>query len=95
LFDYRRRIVERTAVLLDKYEMMRFNMNTGMMMSTDTGRLASHYYIRSDTVEVCLFFFVYDNIFVCFTDYCSWGFSCEINGCNESSGYYKFIMSCT
>nr|KAG5694899.1 hypothetical protein BaRGS_029516 [Batillaria attramentaria] len=37
---------------LDKARMARFEERTGFMYSTDLGRIASHFYIKYDTVEV-------------------------------------------
>ncbi|XP_025099015.1 LOW QUALITY PROTEIN: activating signal cointegrator 1 complex subunit 3-like [Pomacea canaliculata] len=37
---------------LDKARMVRFDESTGYMHPTDTGRIASHFYIKYDTVEV-------------------------------------------
>ncbi|KAK7480723.1 hypothetical protein BaRGS_00027984, partial [Batillaria attramentaria] len=37
---------------LDKARMVRFEERTGFMYSTDIGRIASHFYIKYDTVEV-------------------------------------------
>ena len=34
--------------------MIRFDERTGYMFATDLGRTASHFYIKYDTVEVCL-----------------------------------------
>jgi activating signal cointegrator complex subunit 3 len=37
---------------LDKAHMVRFDERTGYFASTDQGRIASHFYIKYDTVEV-------------------------------------------
>ena len=37
---------------LDKARMVRFEEKTGFLHSTDLGRIASHFYIKYDTVEV-------------------------------------------
>ena len=37
---------------LDKAQMVRFDERTGYFASTDLGRIASHFYIKYDTVEV-------------------------------------------
>ena len=37
---------------LDKAQMLRFEERTGFLYSTDLGRIASHFYIKYDTVEV-------------------------------------------
>ena len=39
---------------LDKAKMVRFEERTGFLHSTDLGRIASHFYIKYDTVEVGL-----------------------------------------
>ena len=39
---------------LDKAKMVRFDERTGYFSSTDLGRIASHFYIKYDTVEVAL-----------------------------------------
>ena len=38
--------------------MVRFDENTGYFFSTDLGRIASHFYIKYDTVEVSVVVFV-------------------------------------
>ena len=37
---------------LDQARMVRFDERTGYFASTDQGRIASHFYIKYDTVEV-------------------------------------------
>ena len=37
---------------LDKAHMIRFDERTGYLHSTDLGRIASHFYIKYDTMEV-------------------------------------------
>ncbi|KAK9503226.1 hypothetical protein O3M35_011843 [Rhynocoris fuscipes] len=48
----RRELIEVAAKALDKAKMVRFNIRTGDLSITDLGRIASHYYIKYDTVEV-------------------------------------------
>ncbi|XP_073996642.1 activating signal cointegrator 1 complex subunit obelus isoform X2 [Rhodnius prolixus] len=51
--DYRRReLIEVAAKALDKARMVRYNIRTGDLAITDLGRIASHFYIKYDTVEV-------------------------------------------
>jgi len=57
LIAYRRRLIKAAAKRLDLYKMLRFNEVTDYFHPTDLGRIASHYYIKSDTIEVCCFFF--------------------------------------
>ncbi len=45
-------LIKAKARLLDKAKMIRFDERTGYMYSTDLGRIASHFYIKYDTVEV-------------------------------------------
>jgi activating signal cointegrator complex subunit 3 len=54
LQQYRIELLERVAINLDRREMIRFNMTRGTFQSTDTGRLASHYYISANTIEMFL-----------------------------------------
>lgn len=54
LQQYRIELLERVAINLDRREMIRFNMSRGTFQSTDTGRLASHYYISANTIEMFL-----------------------------------------
>ena len=51
---YRRQIIETAAKKLDQYQMIRFDERTQQFESIDLGRIASHYYINSETVEVSL-----------------------------------------
>ncbi len=48
----RRDIIVDTARRLDKAKMIRFDERTGYMHATDLGRTASHFYVKSDTVDV-------------------------------------------
>lgn len=51
LENYRKRLIEEAAELLDKIKMIRFDKSNGTLHSTDLGRTASHYYIKYDTIE--------------------------------------------
>eukprot|EP00794_Sanderia_malayensis_P000549 gene549-1206_t len=52
LYQHRTDLIKVKAKLLDKAKMIRFDERTGYMFSTDLGRIASHFYIKYDTVEV-------------------------------------------
>ncbi|VDI49942.1 activating signal cointegrator complex subunit 3 [Mytilus galloprovincialis] len=49
---YRRELITAAGRKLDKAQMVRFDERTGYFASTDLGRIASHFYIKYDTVEV-------------------------------------------
>ncbi|XP_036144237.1 activating signal cointegrator 1 complex subunit 3 isoform X2 [Monomorium pharaonis] len=48
----RKEIVDIAARALDKAQMIRYNACTGDLNATDLGRIASHYYLKYDTVEI-------------------------------------------
>ena len=48
----RREIVVDAARRLDRAKMIRFDERTGYLHPTDLGRTASHFYVKSDTVDV-------------------------------------------
>jgi len=54
LEQHRRDLIVIAARALDKAQMIRFSERTGTLSATDVGRTASHYYIKYDTVEVCI-----------------------------------------
>lgn len=47
----RRQLIHNAAMALDKAKMVRYNERTGDLNITDLGRIASHFYIKYDTVE--------------------------------------------
>lgn len=47
----RRQLIHTAAMALDKAKMVRYNERTGDLNITDMGRIASHFYIKYDTVE--------------------------------------------
>lgn len=47
----RRQLIHNAAMELDKAKMIRYNERTGDLNITDLGRIASHFYIKYDTVE--------------------------------------------
>ncbi|XP_052242448.1 activating signal cointegrator 1 complex subunit 3-like [Dreissena polymorpha] len=49
---YRHDLVVNAGRKLDQAKMIRFDENTGYFHSTDQGRVASHFYVKYDTVEV-------------------------------------------
>ncbi|XP_041352458.1 activating signal cointegrator 1 complex subunit 3-like [Gigantopelta aegis] len=49
---HRHELIRDAGRKLDKAEMVRFDENTGYFFSTDLGRIASHFYIKYDTVEM-------------------------------------------
>nr|XP_022293850.1 activating signal cointegrator 1 complex subunit 3-like [Crassostrea virginica] len=52
LEKHRRDLIVDAGRKLDKAQMVRFDERTGYFASTDLGRIASHFYIKYDTVEV-------------------------------------------
>lgn len=48
----RKGLVDNAAKALDKARMIRYDMRTGDLSATDLGRIASHYYLKCDTIEV-------------------------------------------
>ncbi|XP_076445059.1 activating signal cointegrator 1 complex subunit 3-like isoform X3 [Babylonia areolata] len=52
LEQHRYALIVEAARKLDKVRMVRFEERTGFLHSTDLGRIASHFYIKYDTVEV-------------------------------------------
>lgn len=48
----RKELVDIAAKALDKAQMIRYDMRTGDLSATDLGRIASHYYLKYDTVEI-------------------------------------------
>uniref|UniRef100_A0A915JEM2 Helicase C-terminal domain-containing protein n=1 Tax=Romanomermis culicivorax TaxID=13658 RepID=A0A915JEM2_ROMCU len=52
LNDYRARLVKAAAAKLDSFKMIRFDISNECFYSTDIGRIASYYYIKSETIEV-------------------------------------------
>ncbi|KAL4233009.1 activating signal cointegrator 1 complex subunit [Mactra antiquata] len=52
LTEYRTDLIVDAGRKLDKAKMVRFDERTGYFASTDQGRVASHFYIKYDTIEV-------------------------------------------
>lgn len=48
----RKELVDFAAKRLDKAQMIRYNTPTGDLSTTDLGRIASHYYLKYDTIEI-------------------------------------------
>ncbi|XP_008555073.1 activating signal cointegrator 1 complex subunit 3 [Microplitis demolitor] len=48
----RKELIDTAAKSLDKARMIRYNVRTGDLNSTDLGRTSSHYYLKYDTVEI-------------------------------------------
>ncbi|XP_011704031.1 PREDICTED: activating signal cointegrator 1 complex subunit 3 isoform X2 [Wasmannia auropunctata] len=48
----RKELVDFAAKALDKAQMIRYDVRTGDLNTTDLGRIASHYYLKYDTVEI-------------------------------------------
>ncbi|XP_043498023.1 activating signal cointegrator 1 complex subunit 3 [Polistes fuscatus] len=48
----RKTLIDAAAKALDKAKMIRYNIRTGDVNTTDLGRIASHYYLKYDTVEI-------------------------------------------
>ncbi|MFN3280008.1 MAG: hypothetical protein ACK41Y_16725, partial [Paracoccus hibiscisoli] len=51
LRDHRAALVRAAAQRLDDCRMVRFDDRSGNLAVTDLGRVASHYYLRNDSVE--------------------------------------------
>ena len=49
---FRRELITSCGLKLDKARMIRFDESTTYMYPTDLGRVASHFYIKYDTIEV-------------------------------------------
>lgn len=49
--DSRTEVITEAAKQLDACQMIRYDETSGNLAVTDTGRVASHFYIRYDTVE--------------------------------------------
>lgn len=47
----RKEFIDIAAKALDKAQMIRYNIKTGDLSTTDLGRIASHFYLKYDTVE--------------------------------------------
>lgn len=52
LNERRRAMIDECAKKLDQAHMIRYNANCGDLISTDLGRIASHYYINYDTIQI-------------------------------------------
>ena len=52
LVRWRRDLIEKAAERLRKSRMIRYDRNTGHLNSTNLGRVASHFYINVETVEI-------------------------------------------
>lgn len=61
--NHRREMCKLAARALDKAHMIRYDERQGYLYATDLGRTASHYYIKYDTVEVCISHFAQHNFF--------------------------------
>lgn len=48
----RKELVDHAAKSLDKAQMIRYDERTGDLSATDLGRIASHFYLKYDTVEI-------------------------------------------
>lgn len=48
----RKELINAAATSLDKAKMIRYNVNTGDLSATELGRIASHFYLKYDTVEI-------------------------------------------
>ncbi|XP_076382118.1 activating signal cointegrator 1 complex subunit obelus [Megalopta genalis] len=48
----RKELIQVAAQLLDKAKMIRYNVDTGDLNTTDLGRIASHFYLKYHTVEI-------------------------------------------
>lgn len=47
----RKELIDIAAKELDKAKMIRYNINTGDLITTDLGRIASYFYLKYDTVQ--------------------------------------------
>lgn len=52
LVRFRLEIIEKAAQRLDDCRMTRFEKGTGMLFATDLGRVASHFYIEHETIQI-------------------------------------------
>ena len=52
LDNHRSEIIKSAARALDKAKMIRFDVRTSYLSPIDVGRIASHFYIKYDTIEV-------------------------------------------
>ncbi|UYV68021.1 hypothetical protein LAZ67_5002829, partial [Cordylochernes scorpioides] len=52
LFDYRQYLIRNAAEELNKARMIRYDPNNGFLSPVDMGRVASHYYLKKNTVQV-------------------------------------------
>ena len=52
MIKYRLKCLNEAAKLLDKVQMIRYDVKSGELCSTDLGRAASTYYINFDTIEI-------------------------------------------
>lgn len=48
----RKELVDNAAKALDKARMIRYDIPTGGLSATNLGRIASHYYLKYDTIEI-------------------------------------------
>ncbi|OAD58452.1 Activating signal cointegrator 1 complex subunit 3 [Eufriesea mexicana] len=48
----RKELIDTAAKALDKARMIRYNTNTGDLSTTNLGRIASHFYLKYDTIEI-------------------------------------------
>ncbi len=55
LYHTRKKLLQAAAQKLEQYEMIRYDQRSGAFFSTDLGRTASHFYVKSDTIEVRIF----------------------------------------
>lgn len=52
LGGHRRELIEKAAKVLDECKMIRYNEESQTFASTDFGRIASHYYVSHETIEL-------------------------------------------
>lgn len=52
LENKRRELIDTAAKQLDKAKMIRYNLETGDLSATDLGRIASHFYLKYNTIEI-------------------------------------------
>lgn len=62
-----RELVVSAAKSLDRARMIRFVEHTGNLHATDLGRTASHFYIKSASIEVGIFFFFSSSVLLRFS----------------------------
>ncbi|XP_026299668.1 activating signal cointegrator 1 complex subunit 3 isoform X2 [Apis mellifera] len=48
----RRELIDQAAKALDEAKMIRYNINTGDLSTTNLGRIASHFYLKYDTIKI-------------------------------------------